>query len=130
MESDKIVKVYIHVALSGHAYASVSGGRIMEIRDIDRLVLMNERGQHIVCRLIKLYTGQRDQWMMIISQENVYYKLSVTQTEDGITELCYDSKTYRVSVITFRSRERTKSKLEYVAADSFEKALDLSQYIS
>jgi hypothetical protein len=98
----------------------------MSLKGIDRLVLMDQEGHHIVCGLHKLYRNPMNQQVMVISQRNIYYRVVLSQTETGITELHMGSEKYRVSVITFRSGCKSK----YVIADSFDHALDLTEYIS
>jgi len=105
----------------------------MKLKHVDILILIDEGGKLETFRFFKIYTDRQGILRMSLRKENVYLPFRVAQTDEGITELfSCDHKKYRISGLAYKVPNRQKKKLEfkYVIAESFEKALNLSQYIS
>jgi hypothetical protein len=109
------------------------GGLVVKASNVDTLILIDEEGNLTAFRFFKMYTDSRGYLMMSLIKENVYFPFRVVQTDEDVTELFSDNNMrYRISGISYKVPNRNKNKMEfkYVIAESFEKALNLRQYIS
>ena len=99
--------------MSGSDFIIVNGRLYINEILLKQIVLMDAAGEITSFRVHKYYENAQKRIVLDLMKDNVYLRFYVVQSESGIKVFIYEnSKTYRVSGLSFKLKSRIINKTE------------------